>query len=420
MNVRVWSVVAVGGLVFMSNYIDKAVVSVVGPTLLKTTHITKIQLGLIFTVFGLSYTFAQPLLASLADRNGARRVVGGLVAVYGVFTALTGFVTTSFGILLATRLMTGAGESASMPAVTGGLRAWVPREARGYVQGILHAFTRIGAAITVPVTIYTLTRYGIHGPFVVFGVATLAVAALWLYVFRDTPDGAPRKPTMVRAAWSAVLRSKTMWALSLADFCYFYTLTIYLTWLPTFLVSERHFTLLSIGIYGALPFIGGALGAIVGGWASDTLGKRTGNMRLWRRLIPFIGMVSSVALSLPAAFSTNQTQTIVLFTASFFMLDATVSVFWAIAMDVGGEYAATSAGWMNTWANVGGIVSPLVFGALVQLAHSWTLPFIVASALMLVGAALVWAIDPDERLSSPTSSRRSDGPRGLLQHAESV
>ncbi len=73
-------------------------------------------------------------------------------------------------------------------------------------------------------------------------------------------------------------------------------------------------------------------------------------------------------------------------------------MFWAIAMDIGGEYASTTAGWMNTWANVGGIVSPLAFGWLVQASGSWTLPFLVASVLMLVGAALVWLIDPDTRL----------------------
>jgi MFS family permease len=396
---RGWLVVLAGGLVFMSNYVDKAVVGVVGPHLLETTEITTFRLGLIFTVFGLSYTFAQPLLATLADRSGPRHVVAGLVAVYGLFTVVTGFVVNSFAGLLAARFVTGAAESASMPAVSGGLRAWVPREKRAYVQGILHAFARVGSAFMVPITVFALTRYGVEGPFVLFGVSTLAVSALWVAVFRDTPSGVPRRPTMLRPAWTAVLRSRTMWALSLADFCYFYTLTIYLTWLPAFLVDERHFTMLKVGILGALPFFGGALGGLVGGWISDAVGRRTGNMRLWRRIVPCVGMVGSVALSLPAAFATDQTMTIVLFTASFFSLDATVSVFWAIAMDVGGEFASTSVGWMNTWANVGGMVSPLVFGALVQATRSWTLPFVVASGLMLVGAVLVWLIDPDERLT---------------------
>ena len=190
-----------------------------------------------------------------------------------------------------------------------------------------------------------------------------------------------------------------MWALCFADFCYFYTLTIYLTWLPTFLIKDHHFTMLKVGIYGFLPFIGGMLGSIVGGVLCDYLSSRTGNPRLWRRLIPSAGMVCSVLLLLPAVYAHSQFLTILLFSCSFFFLDATISVFWAIAMDMGGSYASTSAGWMNTWANVGGVISPIAFGVLVQWSGSWALPFLVASGLMIIGAASVWLIDTELRLS---------------------
>jgi len=401
---RMWLYVILGGFVFMTNYIDKSVVSVVGPKLLTTYHLSKVQLGITFTAFALSYAFLQPMLASWADAGGPRRVVGAMVGWYGFFTILSGFVAANFTALLAVRVLTGAGEAASMPAVSGGLWKWVPREQRGLVQGVLHAFARVGAAITIPLTVAALLAYGIAGPFVAFGIGTLVVAVLWIAIFRDgaaRPAAGAQPKLDTRAAWHNILRSRSMWALCIADFCYFYTLNIYLTWLPTFLVDSRHFSLLKVGIFGALPFIGGAFGGIIGGWICDTLGHRTGNMRLWRRLVPTIGMVCSVALSLPAAYSTNQTSTIILFTASFFMLDATISVFWAIAMDIGGERSSTAVGWMNTWASFGAIVSPLVFGFLVQYAHSWTLPFIVASVLMLIGAAVVWLIDPDERLGAP-------------------
>jgi MFS family permease len=191
----------------------------------------------------------------------------------------------------------------------------------------------------------------------------------------------------------------SMWALCIADFCYFYTLTIYLTWLPTFLIKDHHFTMLKVGLYGFLPFIGGMIGSILGGIMCDHLCARTGNTRLWRRLIPSAGMICSVLLLLPAVYAHSQFVTILLFSCSFFFLDATISVFWAIAMDMGGSYASTSAGWMNTWANVGGIISPIAFGALVQWSGSWTLPFLVASCLMIIGAGFVWLIDTDMRLS---------------------
>ncbi|MCL6561484.1 MAG: MFS transporter [Firmicutes bacterium] len=407
-----WLAIGLGSMVYLTNYTDKVVMSSMGPHVIQAYHFSKIELGVIFTAFALTYTFLQVPIAWWADRTGHRRGVAAMTAFYGVFTVLSGMVASNLGLLTAVRALVGVGEAASMPAVTGGLTKWVPKPMRGLSQGVMHAFTRVGAAITLPVSVFALLAWGIGGPFLVFGAFTLLVSALWYGLFRDRQLD-PAAPTM-RWSWRHVFENQSLWALCLADFCYFYTLTIYLTWLPSFLVLHRHFTLLNVGIWGGLPFLGGALGGLVGGRISDYYGRRTGNMAFWRRIVPCVGMLGSVALLLPAAFSHNQAATIALFTASFFFLDATISVFWAIAMDIGGPYAGTVAGVMNTWANIGGIVSPLVFGILVQWGHSWTLPFLVASALMVVGSILVWWIRPaeplfaiPEGLSSPSLSQTS-------------
>lgn len=288
-----------------------------------------------------------------------------------------------------------------MPAATGGVSPWVPTGRRTVAQGIMHAATRLGAALTLPISVACIATFGIRGPFWVFGCATLLIGLVWIAVYRVPCAASVRNNRLAqgRRLWSQILRSRSMWALCIADFCYFYTLTIYLTWLPTFLIRDHHFTMLKVGIYGFLPFIGGIFGSVGSGILCDYLSARTSNTRLWRRVIPATGMIGSVALLLPAVYAHGQMQTILLFSCSFFFLDATISVFWAIAMDMGGSYAATSAGWMNTWANVGGVISPIVFGALVQETGSWTLPFLVASALMLIGAAAVMLIDTDMRLS---------------------
>ena len=412
-----WTLVALGSLVFMTNYIDKTVIGVLAPHLTASLHITKLELGVVFSAFALTYTILQPVLAWIADLQGPRRTVAGMVAWYGIWTVLSGVLAGSLAGLTVARAMTGAGEAASMPATTGGIARWVPKERRALAQGLMHAATRIGAALTVPVTVALLVGFGVSGPFWVFGIMTLVVGALWLIVYRDPQHEGPRtqRSRASLGIWRAMLRSRSLWALCLADFCYFYTLTIYLTWLPSFLINARHFTLVKVGIYGLLPFLGGMAGGVVGGLLCDVLGARSGRHAFWRRMIPTLGMVVSVALLIPAVYSGSQMTTIVLFSLSFFFLDATIAVFWAIAMDLGGGYASTVAGWMNTWANVGGIVSPLVFGALVQVSGSWTLPFMVASGLMLIGAALVWLIDPDATLTIEVPGEPASSP--LHTHA---
>lgn len=389
---RMWLMVFLGALVYLTNYTDKVVMGTMGSHILRAYHFSKIDLGVVFSAFGLTYTFLQVPIARWSEVKGHRIGVAAMTAWYGLFTVLSGFFASNLGGLAVVRGLTGLGESASMPAVTGALTRWVPPRLRGLSQGFMHAFTRVGAAITLPLSVFALLQFGITGPFWVFGVLTFLVGVLWFAIFRNSPEQAPRASRLNPLNWRILLQDRSVWALSLADFCYFYTLTIYLTWFPTFLVAHRHFTLLKVGLVGGLPFLGGAIGGMVGGRLSDYLGARTGRIELWRRIIPFIGMLGSVALVLPAAFATNETVAITLFTLSFFFLDATISVFWAIAMDIGGDNAGTVAGLMNTCANIGGLLSPLVFGILVQETGSWTLPFVVSSVLMVIGAFLVWGI----------------------------
>ena len=396
-----WVVVSMGALVFMSNYTDKTLMSVVAPHLINSLHITKVEMGAIFSAFAVTYTLLQPLLAYGSDLLGARRSVGLMVLWYGAFTILSGVTALNIGQLAWMRAATGAGEAASMPAATGGVSPWVPAGRRTLSQGLMHAATRLGAAITIPLSVLSINKFGIGGPFWVFGVATLLIGLGWMLIYRVPRTSSAQSNRLEHGPdlWRAILKSRSMWALCFADFCYFYTLTIYLTWLPTFLIKNHHFTMLKVGIYGFLPFIGGMLGSILGGVLCDHLSSRTGNPRLWRRLIPSVGMVCSVLLLLPAVYAQSQLLTILLFSCSFFFLDSTISVFWAIAMDMGGSYASTSAGWMNTWANVGGVISPIAFGVLVQWSGSWALPFLVASGLMIIGAGSVWLIDTELRLS---------------------
>jgi MFS family permease len=83
-------------------------------------------------------------------------------------------------------------------------------------------------------------------------------------------------------------------------------------------------------------------------------------------------------------------------TASMFFLECTIGPSWSVPMDVGGKYSGTVSGMMNMAGNIGGALSPLVFGFLVQYGN-WQAPFIVAAALMVIGAG-IWAfwLDPEK------------------------
>jgi len=195
--------------------------------------------------------------------------------------------------------------------------------------------------------------------------------------------------------WGTLFRSPNMWAIMCAYFTYVYCLWIFLTWLPSYLVEYRHFTLLKVGIFASLPLWAGVVGDTVGGVATDWLAVKTGRVKLAHRVVAIIGMLGCALFIVPAALADNAYTAVYCLTAALFFLECTIGPSWAVPMHVGGKYSGTVSGVMNMAGNIGGALSPVVFGVLVQYG-SWQAPFVVAAALLVLGAA-IWAfwIDPE-------------------------
>ena len=183
-----------------------------------------------------------------------------------------------------------------------------------------------------------------------------------------------------------------------AYFTYVYCLWIFLSWLPSYLIEARHFTLIKIGLYASLPLFAGVIGDTVGGLATDWLLKVTGSAKIGRRVVAIVGLLGCAACIVPAALTEDAYVAVYCLTASMFFLEFTIGPSWAVPMDTGGKYSGTVSGMMNMAGNIGGALSPIVFGFLAQ-GGNWQAPFIVAAALLVIGSA-VWAfwLDPDKHI----------------------
>jgi len=420
-----WYIMFLICLMYLITYLDRVNISTVAPVISKEFGFDKVTMGLIFSAFVWSYAAFQVPGGWLGDRFGPRNVLTILVGYWSVMTALTAAVTGAFSFVVI-RFLFGIGEAGAFPSATRAMQEWYPRQERGLCQGLSHSASRIGAAIAPPIVVAIMTTLGWHWVFYICGALGLLWTALWYLTYRNQPDEHPLVNRAeleyirgvdakgnVRAAsserpkvpWRTLLRSPNMWAIMCAYFTYVYCLWIFLSWLPSYLVEYRHFTLLKVGILASLPLWAGVVGDTVGGLAVDRLLRKTGNTKLAHRAVAITGLLGCAVCIVPAAMTESAYTAVACLTGAMFFLECTIGPSWAVPMHVGGKYSGTVSGMMNMAGNIGGALSPLVFGILVQIG-SWVAPFIVAAALLVCGAA-VWAfwLDPEKSvLDTPTGS----------------
>jgi sugar phosphate permease len=143
--------------------------------------------------------------------------------------------------------------------------------------------------------------------------------------------------------------------------------------------------------------IAATIGDTVGGWLSDHLVRRGRSLRFARRAVAIAGFALAAACIIPATLTDDRYLSVAFTTGALFFLELTVGVSWAVAMDVGPEYAGSVSGVMNMCGNLGGTLASVAIGYMVKFVN-WQAPFLVASGLCMLGALFYLRINPSERI----------------------
>jgi sugar phosphate permease len=411
-----WYILLLISLMYLITYLDRVNISAAAPVISKEFGFDKVTMGAIFSAFVWAYALFQVPGGWLGDRFGPRRMLTIIVTYWSIMTAATAMATGAVSFIVV-RFLFGVGEGGAFPVATRAMQLWYPPRERGFVQGITHSASRLGAAIAPPIVVAIMTAFGWQWAFYACGAVGIVWAAWWWFAYRNLPEehalvnraelqrirgtdaqgnvNPPKIEARANVPWVHLLRSPNMWAIMCAYFTYVYCLWIFLSWLPSYLVDYRHFTLIKVGWLASLPLLAGVVGDTVGGLATDWLLRKTGSARFSRRLVAIVGLLGCVAFIVPAALVEDAYAAVFCLTGAMFFLECTIGPSWAVPMDTGGKYSGTVSGMMNMAGNIGGALSPLVFGFLAQ-GDFWQAPFIVAAALLVIGAG-IWAfwLDPE-------------------------
>ena len=413
-------VLAVLCLLYFVAYVDRVNISVTGPIIRRELRLTPTELGLIFSAFAYPYAVMQIVGGWSSDKFGPRLVLTVLSLLWSVATIMTG-LSWSVASLIVARVLVGVGEGGVFPTATRALTFWMPVSERAFAQGNIHSSARLGGALTTPIVLALVAWSGWRHSFIALGFASALCTAMWVIVFRDGPaehpwvtttelhevsrDGAPARGVPARTPWVEI--GSRMWLVTIVDFCYGWSLWVFLTWLPSYLSDARGFTLSAMALGTMLPLMAGVIGDTMGGVVSDRLFRQTGNLRFARRAPLIAGLLGALIFIIPAVMSHSAQGAVFGLALGFFFLELTNAVLWALPIDIAGSHAGTASGMMNSGFGIAGMVSPVVFGIIVERTGRYDLPFFLSSGLLLVGAICSMFVDPTD-----TVQRRAEWPSG--------
>lgn len=396
-------------VMYFLTYIDRVNIATAASDIQKEFGLSKAQYGLVFSAFGYPYLIFQVIGGRVGDRFGPRKTLFLCGAIWAVATAITG-LAAGMASLLMFRVALGFGEGATFPTATRAMQSWTPAGRRGFAQGVTHSFARLGNAVTPPIVAALMLWLTWRGAFVVLGGASLIwVIAWWLY-YRDDPrehagvtaDDLARLPPPGAASpvtphvpWRRLIRR--ILPVTVTYFCYGWSLWLFLTWIPQFFRDDAHLDLKKSALFSSGVFFAGVVGDALGGIVSDHLLHRTGRVTLARLTVITVGMLGAAGCLIPVLFTRDLTALALCLSGGFFFLELVIGPIWSVPMDIAPQYSGTASGLMNSGSALAAIVSPPVFGYIVDVTGDWHLPFLGSIALLIIGSALAFTMHPDRK-----------------------
>jgi MFS family permease len=389
-----WAVLSLLVVSVCINYIDRGNLSVAAPSLALDLQLNKTQLGKLFSSFFWTYAAFQIVGGWLVDRYDVRWVYGLGFLIWSLATSLTG-LAGSFAAIFVMRLLLGMGEAVAYPSYSRIIASSFPERHRGTANALVDAGSKCGPALGMLIGGLVIDHYGWRALFVTLGLGSL----LWLLPWSiwgphpSTVELSKERPSP--GIWE-ILCKRDCWGTFLELFCVNYAWYFLITWLPSYLVLERHFSTGMMAVLGSMPFWGIAISSTVGGWASDLWIARGGSPTRVRKTFSAGGMLLTAALILPSAMVRDPMVCMVLLIAASLSFGLFTSNIWAITQTLAGPEAAGKwTGWQNMFGNFAGIVAPWVTGRIVDVTGQFLLAFVGVFVALLVGAAAVLLIVGD-------------------------
>jgi ACS family D-galactonate transporter-like MFS transporter len=400
---RRWFMLSLLLIATIINYVDRVNISIAAPFMAKDLGLDKVQMGLIFSAFAWTYAFALVPAGFIADRFGSRVTYGASLISWSAVTVCQG-MAGGFASLFGLRLAIGAMEAPAFPANSRAVTVWFPARERGMASSIYVCGQYLGTALFTGLLLWLATTYDWRHVFYSTGIVGILFGVAWLYLYRDPLNckkvskqeldyieaggglvkSSQDKNTFKWSQIAELLKYRQVWAICIGKFASTSALYFFLTWFPTYLIEERHLTMVKVGIFAVLPFIGATVGVLLAGFISDWMIRRGVSLSFARKLPLVVGSALGMSIML-VNFTDSNEVCIALLTVAFFA-QGIASASWAAVSEIAPkQLIGLTGGITSLAANIGGIVTPIVIGQILHVTGNFAWAFWFIGGVACIG-----------------------------------
>jgi MFS family permease len=383
------------------NYMDRSTLAIGNLKIREEFGISATAIGALGSAWALTYGLAQLPSGYLLDRVGPKLLVGLSMIVWSLFQAAGGLAGSYFQLMLS-RIGLGATEAPCFPSATRSVSDWFDVKHRGTPSGVYTSGAYIGPTLAPPILTGLMLAFNWRVMFIVMGLAGIVGAAIWFLIYRDPRSQAlePQDAEYLRAnreakssvtlrEWTSLFRFRAMWVLMLGAFCTGYITWMYQTWLPAYLEMQQHISIGKTGLLASVPLICAFFGALSGGWVSDRLVRGGMELIASRRLPLILGLLGSAVFTGLAAVATGAGMAVICIAISMFCMQFGITCKWILVTAITPQaYCASAASNQNFAGFLGGTLSPVLTGFIVDVTGSFVVALAIGAVITLIGAAL--------------------------------
>ena len=276
------------------------------------------------------------------------------------------------------------GESVAYPCYSRIVIRHFPAHRRGLANSIIAIGMPGGLTVGTFTGAILMGQYGWRPFFIVLGFVTLAWLIPWMVLM---PCSAPAKGVRVKSGPSvwAILGHRSFWGGAIGHFCINYLAYFVLTWMPFYLVREKHFSLPTMGKLTALFYCVESTLTVITGALTDRAVRAGQTITRARKTAMIVGhTLAALGLLCWMLASSDWFLVCIIFTFAAWGIAAT-GIF-AFPQDLGGHEASGKwSGLQNCAANFAGILAPAITGFLLDRTGSFAITLATTATVMLVG-----------------------------------